>query len=89
MALTAHFPASTPLACAGGNNAPKPGVVGLDALTGAYAQTGRLCHLIIGNMPETGLEPEFDEATAELLTDLGYAILTRVPAGQKVCICRC
>lgn len=50
MALTAHFPASTPLACVGGNNAPKPGVVGLDALTGAYAQTGRLCHLIIGNM---------------------------------------
>ncbi|MFA4925967.1 MAG: hypothetical protein WC524_04870 [Candidatus Aminicenantales bacterium] len=83
MALTAHFPASTPLACAGGNNAPKPGVVGLDALTGAYAQTGRLCHLIIGNMPETGLEPEFDEATAELLTDLGYAILTRVALQGK------
>ena len=43
MALTAHFPPSTPLACVGGNNAPKPGVVGIDALVGAYAQTGRLC----------------------------------------------
>ena len=43
MALTAHFPPTIPLACVGGNNAPKPGVVGIDALVGAYAQTGRLC----------------------------------------------
>src|SRR4030042_1991591 len=42
MALTAHFPPSTPLACVGGNNARKPGVVGIDALVGAYAPTGRL-----------------------------------------------
>jgi len=61
MALTAHFPPSTPLACVGGNNAPKPGVVGIDALVGAYAQTGRLCPMVIGTMPETGLTPPFDE----------------------------
>ncbi|MGB4704854.1 MAG: hypothetical protein WBI18_07270 [Candidatus Saccharicenans sp.] len=78
MALTAHFPPDTPLACVGGNNAPKPGVVGIDALVGAYAQTGRLCQMIIGNMPETGLEPEFDEKTAEQIVDLGYAMLARI-----------
>ncbi|MDI6849649.1 MAG: hypothetical protein QME69_07640 [Candidatus Saccharicenans sp.] len=78
MALTAHFSPDTPLACVGGNNAPKPGVVGIDALVGAYAQTGRLCQMVIGNMPETGLEPEFDEKTAENIVDLGYAMLTRV-----------
>ena len=37
MALTAHFPPTIPLACVGGNNAPKPGVVGIDALVGAWS----------------------------------------------------
>lgn len=83
MALTAHFPAETPLACVGGNNAPKPGVVGIDSLVGAYAQTGRLCQMIIGSMPETGLEPEFDGKTAEQIIDLGYAMLTRVALRGK------
>jgi len=78
MALTAHFPPDTPLACIGGNNAAKPGVVGIDALVGAYAQTGRLCPMIIGDMPETGLEPEFGGKTSEEIIDLGYALLTRV-----------
>ena len=75
MALTAHFPPTTPLACVGGNNAPKPGVVGIDALVGAYAQTGRLCPMVIGNMPETGMNPEFDEKTQEEIVDLAYAIM--------------
>jgi L-fucose isomerase len=83
MALTAHFPAETPLACVGGNNAPKPGVVGIDALVGAYAQTGRLCQMVIGNMPETGMEPEFDEKTTEQIVDLGYAMLARVALRGK------
>jgi len=74
MALTAQFPPSTPLACVGGNNAPKPGVVGIDALVGAYAQTGRLCAAVIGNMPETGRKPEFDQATKAALVDVGYAM---------------
>jgi L-fucose isomerase len=78
MALTAHFPAATPLACVGGNNAPKPGVVGIDALVGAYAQTGRLCPMVIGAMPETGLQPEFDAETQEEIVDLAYAMLARI-----------
>ena len=75
IALTAHFPPTAPLACVGGNNAPKPGVVGIDALVGAYAQTGRLCLMVIGNMPETGMDPEFDETTQEEIIDLAYAIM--------------
>jgi L-fucose isomerase len=77
MALTAHFAPSLPIACVGGNNAPKPGVVGIDALVGAYAQTGRLCPMVIGNMPETGMNPEFDKKTQEEIVDLAYAVLTR------------
>ncbi len=78
MALTAHFAPTVPLACVGGNNAPKPGVVGIDALVGAYAQTGRLCPMVIGSMPETGLRPEFDAKTQEEIVDLAYAMLARV-----------
>ncbi len=78
MALTAHFPPTTPLACVGGNNAPKPGVVGIDALVGAYAQTGRLCPMVIGHTPETGLNPEYDAKTQEEIVDLAYAMLTRI-----------
>jgi L-fucose isomerase len=78
MALTAHFSPTVPLACVGGNNAPKPGVVGIDALVGAYAQTGRLCPMVIGTMPETGLRPEFDAQTKDEVVDLAYAMLTRV-----------
>ena len=76
LALTAHFPPTIPLACVGGNNAPKPGVVGIYALVGAYAQTGRLCPMVIGNMPETGMNPEFDEKTQDEITDLGFAMIT-------------
>jgi L-fucose isomerase len=76
LALTAHFPPTLPLACVGGNNAPKPGVVGIDALVGAYAQTGRLCPMVIGNMPETGMNPEFDEKTQDEIADLGFAMMT-------------
>lgn len=83
MALTAHFAPSLPLACVGGNNAPKPGVVGIDALVGAYAQTGRLCPMVIGTMPETGMNPEFDAKTQEEVVDLAYAMLTRVALQGK------
>ena len=75
MALIAHFPPTVPLACVGGNNAPKPGVVGIDALVGAFAQTGRLCPMIIGNMPETGMSPGFDEKTQDEIVDLAYAMM--------------
>ena len=83
MALTAHFPSSTPLACVGGNNAPRPGVVGIDALVGAYAQTGRLCPMVIGTMPETGLYPEFDAQSRDEVLDLAYAMLTKVSLQGK------
>ncbi len=78
LALTAYFGPSTPLACVGGNNAPKPGVVGIDALVGAYAQTGRLCPMVIGTMPETGLDPKFDQKTQDEVVDLAYAALAKI-----------
>ena len=74
IALTAHFPRNTPIACIAGNNAPKPGVVGVDAVVGAYAQTGILCPAIIGNMPEVGQDPEFDKQTKIEILDLGWAM---------------
>ncbi len=83
MALTAHFPSSVPIACVGGNNAPKPGVVGIDALVGAYAQTGRLCPMVIGTMPETGMHPEFDKKTQDEVVDLAYAVLAKVALQGK------
>jgi len=83
MALTSHFPVSLPIACVGGNNAPKPGVVGIDALVGAYAQSGRLCPMVIGTMPETGMTPEFDATTKEEIVDLAYAVLTVVALRGK------
>ncbi|MCK7483572.1 MAG: hypothetical protein M0C28_46010 [Candidatus Moduliflexus flocculans] len=83
MALTAHFAPTVPLACVGGNNAPKPGVVGIDALVGAYAQTGRLCPMVIGNMPETGLDPEYDAGTQDEIVDLAYAMLARIALQGK------
>jgi L-fucose isomerase len=83
MALTAHFAPSTPIACVGGNNAPKPGVVGIDALVGAYAQTGWLCPMVIGTMPETGMNPEFDKKTQEEVVDLAYAVLTKAALQGK------
>jgi L-fucose isomerase len=73
MALTAHFP-SAPICCIAGNNAPKPGVVGVDAVVGAYSQTGRLCHAIIGNMPEVGMDPEFDDKSKGEIIDLVWAM---------------
>ncbi|HMA53499.1 MAG TPA: hypothetical protein VKT17_03510, partial [Acidobacteriota bacterium] len=83
MALTAHFPPTIPLACVGGNNAPKPGVVGIDALVGAYAQTGRLCPMVIGTMPETGLDPRYDAGTQEEIVDMAYAMLARIALQGK------
>jgi L-fucose isomerase len=83
MALTAHFPPATPIACVGGNNAPKPGVVGIDALVGAYAQTGRLCPMVIGIMPETGLNPDFDAKTKDEIADLAQAMLTVIALRGK------
>lgn len=74
IALTSHFSRDTPIACIAGNNAPKPGVVGVDAVVGAYAQTGILCQTIIGTMPETGQHPVFAKETQAEIIDLCWAM---------------
>ena len=87
MALTAHFPRTTPICCLAGNNAPKPGVVGVDAAVGAYAQTGLLCHAIIGTMPETGMDPEFEDDTKAQILDLVWAMVAAVWLRGKRVMC--
>eukprot|EP01007_Sphenomonas_quadrangularis_P000354 NODE_119_length_2057_cov_1119.186753_g92_i0.p1 GENE.NODE_119_length_2057_cov_1119.186753_g92_i0~~NODE_119_length_2057_cov_1119.186753_g92_i0.p1 ORF type:complete len:610 (+),score=212.76 NODE_119_length_2057_cov_1119.186753_g92_i0:92-1921(+) len=74
IAVTSQFPRSTPIALVAGNNAPKPGVVGVDATIGAYSQTGILCPCVIGNMPEVGMNPEFDDKTKDEIVDLVWAM---------------
>jgi L-fucose isomerase len=86
IALTAHFP-HTPVCCIAGNNAPKPGVVGVDALVGAFAQTGRLCHAVIGNMPEVGQDPEFDDKSTAEIIDLVWAMTAAAWLQGKRILC--
>lgn len=87
IAVTSHFPRSTPICCLAGNNAPKPGVVGVDAAVGAYAQTGILCQAIIGNMPETGQDPEFDAKTQDEIVDLVWAMVAAAWLRGKRVMC--
>jgi L-fucose isomerase len=87
LAVTAHFPRTTPICCLAGNNAPKPGVVGVDAAVGAYAQTGILCHAIIGNRPETGMNPEFDRKTQAEIVDLVWAMVATAWLRGKRVMC--
>ncbi len=86
IALTAHFP-HAPMCCIAGNNAPKPGVVGVDAVVGAYAQTGRLCHAVIGNMPEVGQNPEFDAKSQDEIVDLVWAMTAAAWLKGKRIVC--
>ncbi len=86
LALCAHFP-HAPVCCIAGNNAPKPGVVGVDALVGAFAQTGRLCHAVIGNMPEYGQDPAFDQASAAEIVDLVWAMTAAAWLRGKRILC--
>src|SRR3954468_16833279 len=86
IALTAHFP-HAPICCVAGNNAPKPGVVGVDAVVGAYAQTGRLCHAVIGNMPEVGQDPEFDARSQDEILDLVWAMTAAAWLKGKRIVC--
>ena len=87
IALTAHFSRDTPIACIAGNSAPKPGVVGVDALVGAYAQTGILCQAIIGNLPEVGQDPEFCAKTQDEILDLCWAMAAAVWLRGKRILC--
>ena len=75
ISLLSHFPADTPLNLTCGNSGPKPGVVFTHAANGALAQSGRLCHINVGNWPDQGLNPPMSEATATALADWCYAAL--------------
>ncbi len=87
IALTSHVPAA-PICCIAGNNAPKPGVVGVDAVVGAYSQTGRLCHAVIGNMPEYGQNPDFDDKSKAEIVDLVWAMVAaQWLKGKRIVAC--
>ncbi|MBA3709305.1 MAG: hypothetical protein H0W83_10870 [Planctomycetes bacterium] len=86
IALTAHFP-GVPICCIAGNNAPKPGVVGVDAVVGAYAQTGIMCHAVIGNMPEVGQDPDFDAKSQDEIVDLVWAMTAAAWLKGKRVVC--
>jgi L-fucose isomerase len=87
LSLLAHFPKDTPFNLTCGNSAPKPGVVFTHAASGALAQSGRLCHINVGNWPDEGLNPKMSETTCESLVDWCYAALTYVGLkGRRVVI---
>lgn len=82
-----QFPADTPVNLTCGNSGPKPGVVFAQALNGALAQYGRLAHLNVGTWPDTGLNPQMSEKTAEDLIDWVYAANAAVSLkGRRVMV---
>lgn len=87
ISLLQQFPANTPMNITCGNSGPKPGVVYAHALSGAFAQYGRLVTLNVGNWPDTGTNPEMSAATAVNLIDWCYAAVTAVALrGRRVMI---
>jgi len=76
VSLLSHFPIDTPINLTCGNSGPKPGVVFTHAANGALAQSGRLCHINVGNWPDEGLNPQMSRATAQALVDWCFAALT-------------
>jgi len=76
VSLLSHFPRDTPFNITCGNSGPKPGVVFTHAANGALAQSGRLCHVNVGNWPDQGQNPKMSATTAENLVDWCYAALT-------------
>ena len=87
MSLMAHFPKETPLNITCGNSAPKPGVVFAHAVNGAFAQSGRLTHLNVGNWDDTGMFPKITPATIDALVEWSYAALTVVGLKGKRIVC--
>ncbi|MHC4788810.1 MAG: hypothetical protein ACYS8K_06360 [Planctomycetota bacterium] len=77
ISLLQQFPADTPLNLTCGNSGPRPGVVFTHAASGAISQYGRLVHINVGTWPDTGMDPQMTEPTAEALVDWAYAALTR------------
>ena len=87
LSLLSHFPKDTPINLTCGNSAPKPGVVFTHAASGALAQSGRLCHINVGNWPDQGLNPKMSATTAENLIDWCQAALTFVGLkGRRVVV---
>jgi len=87
LSLLQQFPKDTPINFTCGNSGPKPGVVFAHAVNGAIAQYGRLSHLNVGTWPDTGLQPEMTEGTAQALTDWASAALTtQALKGRRVVI---
>jgi L-fucose isomerase len=76
LSLLQQFPKDTPINFTCGNSGPKPGVVFAHAVNGAIAQYGRLSHLNVGTWPDTGIEPQMTEGTAQALADWAAAALT-------------
>lgn len=82
-----QFPSDVPINLTCGNSGPKPGVVYTHACSGAISQYGRLIHIIVGNWPDTGLNPVMSEKTAKELIDWCYAAITYMGLkGRRVVI---
>ena len=87
ISLLQQFPKDTPINFTCGNSGPKPGVVFAHAVNGALAQYGRLSHLNVGTWPDTGLNPQMTDGTAQALVDWAYAaIATQALKGRRVVV---
>ena len=87
ISLLAHFPKDIPLNITCGNSGPKPGVVYAHAVNGAIAQYGKLSTLNVGSWPDTGMNPQMSEGTAQALIDWVYAAATAVGLrGRRVLV---
>jgi len=82
-----QFPQDTPINLTCGNSGPKPGVVYVQACSGAVAQYGKLMHINIGNWSDTGLEPIISDKTIQDLVDWCYGAITyKALKGRRVVI---
>lgn len=82
-----QFPSDTPINLTCGNSGPKPGVVYTHACSGAISQYGKLIHIIVGNWPDTGLNPVMSDETKRQLIDWCYAAITYMGLkGRRVVI---
>jgi L-fucose isomerase len=87
ISLLSQFPADTPINFTCGNSGPKPGVVFAHAVNGAIMQYGKLTHLNVGTWPDTGLNPQMTEGTADALVDwAAAAVTTQALKGRRVVV---
>jgi len=87
ISLLQQFPQDTPINLTCGNSGPKPGVVYVQACSGAVSQYDKLIHINVGNWPDTGLEPVMSDKTVQDLIDWCYAAITyKYLKGKRVVI---